>query len=174
MCVCRIKRNIILHYIIMTATIYGIELFRYWSVVTDLSTYLLRLKRCNPWPHVANRHISIRQLLSLWRRSHYGHYGTRGPRSHHDVILIMTYRSRLRRSQPPFSLWRHSHCDVIRYWAGVRTLPSLICRDVFLWELYYLVNQYPHAQFQSVTPACLEFQGVRQSSQNCPVYCRLR
>jgi len=26
--------------------------------------------------------------------------------------------SRLRRSQPPFSLWRHSHCDVIRYWAG--------------------------------------------------------
>jgi len=54
------------------------------------------LERCNPWPHVANRHISISQLLSLWRHSHY------------DV-------SRLRRSQPPFScittsfpLWRHS------------------------------------------------------------------
>jgi len=26
--------------------------------------------------------------------------------------------SRLRRSQPPFLLWRHSHYDVIRYWAG--------------------------------------------------------
>jgi len=23
------------------------------------------LERCNPWPHVANRHISISQLLSL-------------------------------------------------------------------------------------------------------------
>ena len=33
----------------------------------------------NPWPHVANRHISIIQLLSLWR---------------------------------------HSHCNIIRYWAG--------------------------------------------------------
>jgi len=35
--------------------------------------------QCNTWPHVTNRHISISQLLSLWR---------------------------------------HSHCDVIRYWAG--------------------------------------------------------
>jgi len=31
----------------------------------------LKLERCNPWPHVANRHISISQLLSLWRHSHY-------------------------------------------------------------------------------------------------------
>jgi len=29
------------------------------------------LERCNPWPHVAIRHISISQLLSLWRHSHY-------------------------------------------------------------------------------------------------------
>ena len=36
------------------------------------------IEQCNPWPHVANRHISISELLSLWR---------------------------------------HSHCDVIRYWA---------------------------------------------------------
>jgi len=43
--------------------------------------------------------ISISQLLLLWRHSHY------------DV-------SRLRRSQPPFSLWCRSHFDVIRYWAG--------------------------------------------------------
>jgi len=40
---------------------------------------------------IANRHISIH--------------------SHYDV-------SRLRLSQPQFSLWRHFHCDVIRYWAG--------------------------------------------------------
>jgi len=57
------------------------------------------LERRNPWPHVNNRHISISQLLSLWRHSHYG-------------------VSCLRRSQPTFSLWRNSHCDVIRYWAG--------------------------------------------------------
>jgi len=31
----------------------------------------LLLERYNPWPRVANRHISISQLLSLWRRSHY-------------------------------------------------------------------------------------------------------
>jgi len=30
-----------------------------------------RLQRCNPWPHVANRDISISQLLSLWRHCHY-------------------------------------------------------------------------------------------------------
>jgi len=40
------------------------------------------------------------------------------------------------RSQPPFSLWRHSHCDVIRYWAchahrygRTDTLPRLIYKD---------------------------------------------
>jgi len=60
------------------------------------------LEQCNPWPHVANRHISVSQQLSLWRQSHY------------DVSRVR----RSRRSQPPFSLWRHSHCDVIRYWAG--------------------------------------------------------
>ena len=30
-----------------------------------------KLERCNPWPRVANRHISISRLLSLWRHSHY-------------------------------------------------------------------------------------------------------
>jgi len=49
----------------------------------------LILEQCNPWPHVANRRISISQLLSLWRHSHY------------DVL-------HLQRSQPPFSLWHHS------------------------------------------------------------------
>jgi len=78
-----------------------------WTVKT--------LERCNPWPHVANRRISISQLLSLGRHSHY-------------------HISRLRRSQP------RSHYDVICYWAGhaqrdgrtyVRadTLPRLIYKD---------------------------------------------
>jgi len=30
---------------------------------TDYISYIL--ERCNPWPHVANRHISVSQLLSL-------------------------------------------------------------------------------------------------------------
>jgi len=29
------------------------------------------LERYNPWPHVANRHISTSQLLPLWHHSHY-------------------------------------------------------------------------------------------------------
>jgi len=59
------------------------------------------VERCNPWSHVANRHISISQLrvLSLWRHSH------------DDV-------SRPRWSQSPFSLWRNFHCDIIWYSAG--------------------------------------------------------
>jgi len=42
-----------------------------------VSPDLKKLERCNPWPHVASRHISGRysqrlsQLLSLWRHSHY-------------------------------------------------------------------------------------------------------
>jgi len=51
-----------------------------------------KLEWCNPWPHVVNHHISINQLLSLWRHSLWRH------------SLI----SRVRRSQPPFSLYRHS------------------------------------------------------------------
>jgi len=31
----------------------------------------LKRERCNPWPHLANRHISTSQLSSLWRHSHY-------------------------------------------------------------------------------------------------------
>jgi len=54
------------------------------------------LERCNPWPHVANRHISISQLLSLRRHSRYdvirasSAYGARSPRSDYDVILVVT------------------------------------------------------------------------------------
>ena len=54
------------------------------------------LEHCNPWPHVANRHISISQLLSLWHHCHYDvirasrAYGARSPCSNYDVILIMT------------------------------------------------------------------------------------
>jgi len=40
---------------------------------TTLYSDIIRfaLERCNPSPHVANRHISICQLLSLWRHWHY-------------------------------------------------------------------------------------------------------
>jgi len=52
------------------------------------------LERCNPWPRVANRHITISQLLPLWRHSHfdgYGYaYGARSPRSHYAVIRYWT------------------------------------------------------------------------------------
>jgi len=34
-------------------------------------SFCVILERCNLWPHVANRHISISQLLSSWRYSHY-------------------------------------------------------------------------------------------------------
>ena len=100
------------------------------------------LERCNPWPHVANRRISISQLLSLWRHSHYDvirvsrAYGTGSPRSYYDVVRHSYYDivSRLRRSQPPFSLWRHSHYDVSLptcYGRTLRTdtIPRLIYKD---------------------------------------------
>jgi len=51
--------------------------------------FSVRVERCNPWPHVVNRHISISQLLSLWRHSRYD-LCARSPRSHYDVIFIVT------------------------------------------------------------------------------------
>jgi len=63
--------------------------------------YYVILERCNPWPHVVNRDIS---------QASYCHCDV----THYDVSRLR----RSRRSQPPFWLWRHSHCDVIRYWAG--------------------------------------------------------
>ena len=64
--------------------------------LTASSMLLFILARCNPWSHVANRHLPISQLLSLWRHSHYHvirasrAYGARSPRSYYDVILIVT------------------------------------------------------------------------------------
>ena len=52
--------------------------------------FLRILERCNPWPRVANRHISITTYY------------------YYDVILIMTSRAYGARSL-------HSHYDVIRY-----------------------------------------------------------
>jgi len=62
------------------------------------------------------------------------------PYLHEPAIVIVTSFSLSRRSQPPFPLWRHSHCDVIRYWAGhahrcgrtyvTDTLPRLIYKDI--------------------------------------------
>jgi len=67
------------------------------------------LERYNPWPHVANRHISINQLL--WRRSHY------------DVVLIMT----------SFSLWRHSRAYGAR---SPRSHYDVILMTLFATERY--------------------------------------
>ena len=71
------------------------------------------------------------------------------PYLHKPAIVIVTSFSLWRlalwrswRSQPPFSLWRHSHCDVIHYWAGhdqcygctnvrMDTLPHLIYKDIY-------------------------------------------
>jgi len=40
------------------------------------------------------------------------------PYLHKPASVIMIIFLAIRRSQPPFSLWRHSHCDVFRYRAG--------------------------------------------------------
>ena len=57
------------------------------------------LERCNPWPHVTNRHISGKLLL-LWHRCHYD--VIRAARAYSlptkPAILVMT----------SLSLWRHS------------------------------------------------------------------
>ena len=68
-------------------------------------TLKVTVERCNLWPHVASRHISISQLLSLWRHSHY------------DVIrapYLWRSRTALMALAAPvlimtsLSLWRHS------------------------------------------------------------------
>jgi len=94
------------------------------SAFVCLPVCLLALERCNPWPHVTNCHISVRDDVIHASRaysacsphSHYDvilimslrAYGSRSPRSHYDVILIMTSRAYGARSP-------RSHCDVIRY-----------------------------------------------------------
>jgi len=53
------------------------------------------IERWNPWPHVANRHISG-HLLSLWHHSHYDviraarAYGARNPQpiSWHSLLRL--------------------------------------------------------------------------------------
>jgi len=69
-------------------------------------------QRCHPWPHVANRHISINQLLlSLWHHSHYDVIGATP-----TVTDIRTYVS----TNVTYE-WRNEHTD---------TLPRLIYRDL--------------------------------------------
>jgi len=58
---------------------------------------LQRVAACRQLPYLHKPAIIIMTSFSLWRYSRI---------------------SRLRRSQPPFSLWRHSDYDAIRYWAG--------------------------------------------------------
>jgi len=70
-----------------------------------------KLERCNPWPHVANCHISISQLLLLWRHSHYD----LAPTALAAPVLIMT----------SFSLWRHSLLSWLR--PALRTNVLYVC-----------------------------------------------
>jgi len=122
-----------------------------------------KLERCNPWPHVANRHISS-QLLSLWRHSYY------------DVVRAAhAYGARNPQLSQLFSLWCHSHYDVIRYWIGhaqryghmyVRTdtLPRLIYKD-FIY--FYSTPQCSHCK------CCISYgNSVRPSVRHTPVLCQ--
>jgi len=72
------------------------------------------------------------------------------------IAIVMSFSlwclSRLRCSQPPLSLWLHSYCDVIHYWAGhnhyygrTATLPCLIHKDMppltnLQWETWRYEN----------------------------------
>jgi len=77
----------------------------------------VELERCNPWPHVINRHISISQLLSFWRHSHYD-----GSSRSHDVIRIVTsFATEADLATPTVT-------DV-RTYVRTDTLPRLIYKD---------------------------------------------
>jgi len=86
----------------------------------------VQLERCNPWPHVANCHVSISQLLSLWRHSHY------------DFSCLWN-------SQPPFSLWRHLLLSwprpLLRTYHCTDTLPRSINKDYFNFHNRILASQ---------------------------------
>jgi len=102
----------------------------YRSAFVCLPVCLLALERCNPWPHGANRHISISDdVIRVFCA-----YSAHSPHSHCDVILIMTLRAYGARSPRSHSLlswprpllWTYDvrmlHTD---------TLPCLIYRDDF-------------------------------------------
>jgi len=59
-----------------------------YNINNSNTAFKIWLQHCNPWPHVANRHISISQLLSLWR--------------HWCISLTLVLIMML------FSLWHHS------------------------------------------------------------------
>ena len=78
--------------------------------------HLYILERCNPWPHVANRHISITTttttttVLRPFVRDYLPYLGEPVPEetlTHPPSIRHISISQLL-------SLWRHSHYDVIR------------------------------------------------------------
>ena len=71
----------------------------------------LKLEWCNPWPHVAIRHICISHLLSLWCHSHYDT----------DLVLIMT----------SFSLWGHS----LLSWPHPPLRTNVCCRHLTAFNI---------------------------------------
>ena len=46
------------------------QVLRYVQFSLFIEQKSVSLERCNPWPHVANGHITLSQLLSLLRHSH--------------------------------------------------------------------------------------------------------
>jgi len=147
----------------------------------------VKLQRCNPWPHVANCHISISQLLSLWRHSHYDVSRLRrsSPRSHYDVILIVTsFATELATptvtdvtivahniaqnrpdSFPPYPPDNH-HCSDDVY---LREGDEIVEITVFVWTVLYLsecwhrctmqVEEYS-AQVEQVRGSCNMYEYV--------------
>jgi len=115
---------------------------RHWT--TNDNAFPRQTERCNPWPHVSNCHVSIRQFLPLWRHharspgAHYdvmlvvtsfvtrpshGRYRQIVPASRYDVILIMTSLAPLQTLRTYVCMYeqRNEHTD---------TLPRLVYRDL--------------------------------------------
>jgi len=74
-------------------TIYTVYIYAVYLYFSLLLLCLPLLERCNPWPHVDNRHaylhkpaVVIVTSFSLWC----GARGARSPRSHYDDILNVT------------------------------------------------------------------------------------
>jgi len=94
-----------------------------------LALLTINIERCNPWPHVTNRHISISQLLSLWRHSHYDVIRVCRAIALTAPVLIMTL----------FSLWRH----LLLSWPHppLRTCVHTLCVDTLLRLIYRDVSE---------------------------------
>ena len=88
---------------------------------------------CRQWSYIHKPAIIIMTSFSLWRHSRV---------------------SRLRRSQPPFSLWRNSHYDVIRYWAGHAQRYGRTLRTDTLRRLIYKYTNAHEGRYPTGSWSC--------------------